>query len=60
LFGLFLPLVPSPILLLPPPHFQADPVLPFSPILLKEGISNNKKDIVFLLVEIMMAIQTDS
>jgi hypothetical protein len=48
---------PSPLY---PPGFQAEPVLPFSPILLKEDISNNKKDIVFLLIEIRTPIQKDS
>jgi hypothetical protein len=42
------------------PHFQAEPVLPFSTILLKSRHKNNKKDIVFLLVEIRIAIQRDS
>jgi hypothetical protein len=40
-----------------PPHFQAEPVLHFSP---REDISNNKKDKEFLLVEIRIAIQRDS
>jgi hypothetical protein len=39
-------------------HFQAKPVLPSSPILLKRKQSN-KKDIAFLL-EIKIAIQRDS
>jgi hypothetical protein len=41
------------------PCFQAEPVLPFSPILLKR-IRNNKRDKVFLLVKIRIAIQRDS
>jgi hypothetical protein len=45
---------------LSPPHFQAKPVLPFSPILLKSNVSNNKKDKGFLLVEIRTAVQRDS
>jgi hypothetical protein len=53
LFGSFLPL-PH------PSHFQAEPVLVFSPILLKRRHKNNKKDIAFLLVEIRIAIQRDS
>jgi hypothetical protein len=45
----------------PPPHFQAEPVLTFTTILLiREDISNNKKDKMFLLVEIRIAIQRDS
>jgi hypothetical protein len=43
-----------------PPHFQAEPLLPSSLILLREDKSNNKKDIVLLLVEIRIAIQRDS
>jgi hypothetical protein len=58
----------SPLLLTPAsppfppysPHFQEEPVLPFSPILLKRRQSNNKKDKAFLLVEIRIAIQRDS
>jgi hypothetical protein len=43
-----------------PPLFQTEPVLPFSPILLKRRHSNNKEDIALLLVEIRIAIQRDS
>jgi hypothetical protein len=57
LFGPFLTPAPTPSLSLHPLHFQAEPVLPFPPILLKSSHSNNKKDIVFLLVEIRIAIQ---
>jgi hypothetical protein len=52
LFGSFLPPAPNPF---PLPHhtshFQAKPVLPFSPILLKRRLSN-KEDKPFLLVEL--------
>jgi hypothetical protein len=48
------PISPTPL------RFQAEHVLPFSPILLKRRHSNNKKDKVFLLVEIRIAIQRDS
>jgi hypothetical protein len=52
---------PHPILLLPTPtHFQEEPVLPFSPILLKRRHMHNNKDKAFLLVEIRIAIQRDS
>jgi hypothetical protein len=53
------PLHPHP--LLPnPPHFQAEPVLPLSLILLKRRHKHNKKDRVFLLDELRTAIQRDS
>jgi hypothetical protein len=58
--GHFSPLPPTPSLSPYPPRFQAEPVLPSSPILLREDISHNKKDIAFLLVEIRIAIQGDS
>jgi hypothetical protein len=51
LFGSFLP---HPFL---PPHFQAEPVLPFSLILLKKRHKHNKEDKAFLLVELRIAIQ---
>jgi hypothetical protein len=51
---------PAPSLYLHPPCFQAEPVLPSSPMFLKRRISDNKKDKAFLLVEIRIAIQTDS
>jgi hypothetical protein len=35
LFGPYLPQGPLPFLLPQPPHFQAEPILSFSPILLK-------------------------
>jgi hypothetical protein len=54
------PPTPTPSLSPIPPHFQVEPVLPFSPILLKRRHSNNKKGKVFLLVQIRIAIQTDS
>jgi hypothetical protein len=40
----------------PPPHFQADTVLPLSLILLKMSININKEDQEFLLVEVRIAI----
>jgi hypothetical protein len=43
-----------------PPLFQAEPVLPLSLILLKRRHKHNKKDKMFLLVEIRIAIQRDS
>jgi hypothetical protein len=46
---------PSPIS--SPPHFQAEPVLPLSLILLKKRQKHNKEDKVFLLVELRIAIQ---
>jgi hypothetical protein len=54
LFGPFFPLP------LPPPCFQAEPVLPFSPVPLKRRHKHSKKDKAFLLVEIRTAIQRDS
>jgi hypothetical protein len=39
--GSFLPPVPAPSLFPTHPHFQAEPVLPFYPILFREDISNN-------------------
>jgi hypothetical protein len=50
------PSYPLPPSSFPPLHFQAEPVLLFSPILLKRRHSNKKKDEVFLLVEIRIAI----
>jgi hypothetical protein len=53
----------SPLASLPhplPPHFQAEPVLPLSLILLKKRHKHNKEDKVFLLVELRIAIQRDS
>jgi hypothetical protein len=44
----------------PPPQFQTGPILPLSLILLKKGHMHNKKDEVFLLVELRRAIQKDS
>jgi hypothetical protein len=43
-----------------PPEFQAGPVLFLSLILLKKLHMHNKKDKVFLLVELRIAIQKDS
>jgi hypothetical protein len=40
-----------------PSHFQAEPVLPFSLILLKKRHKHNKEDKVFLLAELRIAIQ---
>jgi hypothetical protein len=64
LFGSFLysPSLPHP---LPSPHphtpqFQAGPVLPLSLILLKKRHKHNKEDKEFLLVELKIAIQSDS
>jgi hypothetical protein len=55
-------LLPAPYL--PPPpsplHFQAEPVLPLSLILLKRRHKYNKKDKAFLLVELRVAVQRDS
>jgi hypothetical protein len=56
LFGSFLPLVPFPCPL-PPPQFQAGPVLPLSLILLMKRHKPNKEDKAFLLVELRIAIQ---
>jgi hypothetical protein len=42
------------------PHFQVEPVLPLSLILLKRRHKHNKKDKVFLLIELKIAIQRDS
>jgi hypothetical protein len=39
------------------PHFQAEPVLLLSLILLKRRHKHNKEDKVFLLVELRIAIQ---
>jgi hypothetical protein len=59
LFGSFLhpALLPHPS---PHPQFQAWSVPPLSLILLKKGHKHNKKDKVFLLVELRIAIQKDS
>jgi hypothetical protein len=55
------PLSPRPPPFLPlPPHFQAEPVLLLSLILLKRRHKNKKKDKAFLLVELRIAIQRDS
>jgi hypothetical protein len=53
-FGSFLTLAP-----LPPshPHFQAEPVVPLSLILLKKRYKHKKEDKTFLSVEFMIAIQ---
>jgi hypothetical protein len=55
--GHFSPLLPFPTF--PPflPQFQAGPVLPLSLVLLKKRDKPNKKDKVFLLVELRIAIQ---
>jgi hypothetical protein len=59
--GHFYPLPTSPTLSpLTLPHFQAEPVLPLSLILLKKKHKHNKEDKVFLLVELRIAIQKDS
>jgi hypothetical protein len=64
--GSFLPPAPTrsltthstPSLSPPPPQYPAETILPLSLILLKrESISNNRKEQVFLLVEIRIAIQ---
>jgi hypothetical protein len=60
LFGSFFPLPPTPCPLPHPPHFQAEPVLPLSLILLKRRHSDHKEDKAFLLVEIRIAIRRDS
>jgi hypothetical protein len=44
----------------PPFHFQAEPVLPLSLILLKRRHKHNKEDKAFLLAELRIAIQRDS
>jgi hypothetical protein len=51
---------PHPHSLPSPPHFQAEPVLPLSLILLKRRHKHNEKDKAFLLVELRMTIQRDS
>jgi hypothetical protein len=58
----FFPLPHAPFLSPHTLHFQAEVVLPFSPIFFgeREDISNNKKDKAFLLVEKRIAIQRDS
>jgi hypothetical protein len=43
----------------PSPHFQAEPVLPLSLILLKKWLKHTKEDKAFLLVEIRIATQRD-
>jgi hypothetical protein len=43
-----------------PSHFQTEPVLPFSPILLKRIHEHNKEEKAFLLLELTIAIQKDS
>jgi hypothetical protein len=43
-----------------PSHFQAEPVLPLSLILLNIRQKHNKEDKEFLLVELRIAIQKDS
>jgi hypothetical protein len=49
--GHITPLPPSPILSPSTSHFQAEPVLPLSQILLKKRHKHNKEDKVFLLVK---------
>jgi hypothetical protein len=39
-----------------PSCFQAKPVLPFSPLLLKRRHKHNKEDKAFLLVELRIAV----
>jgi hypothetical protein len=58
LFGSFLTPAPTPTLS-PSPLASAWNLLPGTPIPLRVEISNNKKDIAFLLVEIRTAIQKD-
>jgi hypothetical protein len=60
LFGSFLPRPPLLPSLPIPPRFQAESVLPLSLILLKRRHKHNKKDKVFLLIELRVAIQRDS
>jgi hypothetical protein len=50
------PSFPPPPPLATPPHFQAEIILPLCLILLRQSISNNRKDQGFLLVEIRIAI----
>jgi hypothetical protein len=50
-------LSPTPSLSPPPPHYQAETILPLSLILLKREYSNNRKEQGVLLVEIRIAIQ---
>jgi hypothetical protein len=57
LFESFLPPAPLPHPLL---HFQAEPVLPLSLILLERRHKHNKEVKVFLLVELRIGIQKDS
>jgi hypothetical protein len=57
LFGSFLPSAPYSPLSPLPRHFQAEPVLSLSLILLKKRHKPNKEDKVFLLVELRIAIQ---
>jgi hypothetical protein len=57
LFGPSLPLPPPSAL--HPPRFQAEPVLPFSPILLKRRHKHNKRDILReVRVQNSMAVPT--
>jgi hypothetical protein len=58
LFGPFL--LMAPCFLSPTPSFQAEPVLPSFPNLLKRRHEHNKKGKAFLLVELRIAIQRDS
>jgi hypothetical protein len=58
LLGPFLP--PTPHTHPLPPHPTWLPGCPFLQFCWREDISNNKKDIAFLLVEIRIAIQRDS
>jgi hypothetical protein len=60
--GHFFPLPSSPILSSSPlpPHFQAEPVLPLSLILLKKRHKHEKEEKAFLLVELRIAIQRNS
>jgi hypothetical protein len=57
MFGSFLSPSPHPLPLPPPPRYQAETILPLSLILLKESISNNRKEQGFLLLDIRIAIQ---
>jgi hypothetical protein len=57
MFGSFFLLAPSPTLSPSPLHFQADPVLSLSLILLKKRHKHNKEDKAILLVELRIAIQ---
>jgi hypothetical protein len=60
LFGSFLHHAPPAPRAPAPPQFQAGPILPLWLILLKKRHKHNKKDKVFLLLELRIAIQKDS